>query len=182
MANAMSSGPAVIMTACPDVTLPIAGQEGVTVTERGVVVVTESDARPYGQRIIVGEHELTSDEPSTIGGADSGPTPYDLLLAGLGACTAVTLRMYAERKSWDLRHVTVRLRHDRIHARDCVDCETSVGWLDHIQREVQLEGDLTDEQRARLLAIAEHCPVHRTLHSEVVISTVGSTPDETAQP
>lgn len=151
-------------------------------TERGVVVVTESDARPYGQRIIVGEHELTSDEPSTIGGADSGPTPYDLLLAGLGACTAVTLRMYAERKSWDLRHVTVRLRHDRIHARDCVECETSVGWLDHIQREVQLEGDLTGEQRARLLAIAEHCPVHRTLHSEVVISTVGSAPDETSSP
>src|ERR1700691_3674581 len=168
---------AVPTAACPDVTLPIADQEGVTVTDRGVVVVTESDARPYGQRIIVGEHELTSDEPSTIGGADSGPTPYDLLLAGLGACTAITVRMYADRKGWPLRQTTVRLRHQRIHAKDCASCETTLGQLDQIERELQFEGELTDEQRARLMDIAERCPVHRTLESEVLVSTVERVPD-----
>jgi uncharacterized OsmC-like protein len=100
------------------------------------VVVTESDARPFGQRISVGGHDLAADEPAAIGGADSGPTPYDLLLAGLGACTSITVRMYAERKGWPLRLVTVRLRHQRIHAIDCVGRETQTGRLDHIEREV----------------------------------------------
>ena len=135
------------------------------------VVVTESDARPFGQRISVGGHDLAADEPAAIGGADSGPTPYDLLLAGLGACTSITVRMYAERKGWPLRLVTVRLRHRRIHAIDCVGCETQTGRLDHIERELQFDGELTGEQRARLLDIAERCPVHRTLHSEVLVST-----------
>jgi putative redox protein len=138
---------------------------------RDVVVVTESEARPFGQRITVGGHELMADEPATLGGADSGPSPYDLLLAGLGACTAITVRMYADRKGWPLHRATVRLRHRRIHARDCADCETSAGLLDHIEREVQFDGELTEEQRARLLDIAERCPVHRTLHSEVLVST-----------
>jgi uncharacterized OsmC-like protein/alpha/beta superfamily hydrolase len=138
------------------------------------VVVTESDARPYGQRITARGHQLVADEPAAVGGADSGPTPYDLLLAGLGACTAITVRMYAERKGWRLRHITVRLRHRRMHARDCASCETRTGQLDHIEREVELEGELTDEQRARLLGIAERCPVHRTLHSEVLVSTAES--------
>ena len=141
------------------------------------VVVTESDARPYGQRITVGGHRLAADEPAAVGGADSGPTPYDLLLAGLGACTAMTVRMYADRKRWPLRQTTVRLRHRRIHARDCADCETRTGQVEHIEREIQLEGELTDEQRARLLDIAERCPVHRTLHSEVLVSTAESVPD-----
>jgi putative redox protein len=135
------------------------------------VVVTESDARPFGQRIAVGGHDLAADEPAAIGGADSGPTPYDLLLAGLGACTSITVRMYAERKGWPLRLVTVRLRHRRIHASDCTGCETQTGRLDHIERELQFDGELTAEQRARLLDIAERCPVHRTLHSEVLVST-----------
>jgi putative redox protein len=142
-----------------------------------VVVVTESDARPYGQRITAGGHQLVADEPAAVGGADSGPTPYDLLLAGLGACTAITVRMYADRKGWRLRHTTVRLRHRRIHAKDCAGCETRTGQLDQIEREMQFEGELTDEQRARLLDIAERCPVHRTLHSEVLVSTAESVPD-----
>jgi uncharacterized OsmC-like protein len=95
------------------------------------VVVTESGAGPYGQVITTGGHQLTADEPADVGGADSGPNPYDLLLAALGACTAITVRMYAERKGWPLRHVTVRLRHRRIHAEDCVDCETRTGQPDH---------------------------------------------------
>jgi len=138
---------------------------------RGVVVVAESDARPYGQRITVGGHELLADEPAAIGGADTGPGPYDLLLAALGACTAITVRMYAERKGWPLRHTTVRLRHRRIHAKDCADCETKTGWMDRIERELQFDGELTDQQRAALLDIARRCPVHRTLHSTVTIST-----------
>ena len=135
------------------------------------VIVTESDARPFGQLVSVGGHYLAADEPAAIGGADSGPTPYDLLLAGLGACTSITVRMYAERKGWPLRLVTVRLRHRRIHASDCADCEMQTGRLDHIERELQFDGELTGEQRARLLEIAERCPVHRTLHSEVLVST-----------
>jgi uncharacterized OsmC-like protein len=135
------------------------------------VLVTESDARPYGQRIVAGGHELLADEPGEIGGADTGPTPYDLLLAGLGACTSMTVRMYADRKGWPLRQVSVRLRHQRIHAKDCAVCETEIGFLDHIEREVRLDGDLTSEQRARLIAIAERCPVHRSLNSEVIITT-----------
>jgi len=140
------------------------------------VVVTESDARPYGQRIIAGGHQLVADEPAAIGGADSGPTPYDLLLAGLGACTAITVRMYADRKGWPLRQTTVRLRHRRIHATDCAYCETRTGQLDQIDRELQFEGELTDDQRARLLGIAERCPVHRTLHSEVLVTTIEDQP------
>ena len=145
---------------------------------RGVVVVTESDARPYGQCITAGGHHLAADEPAAVGGADSGPTPYDLLLAGLGACTAITVRMYADRKGWPLRQTTVRLRHRRIHAADCASCETRTGQMDQIVREMRFEGELTDEQRARLLDIAERCPVHRTLHSEVLVSTAETVPDE----
>jgi putative redox protein len=144
---------------------------------RDVVVVTESGPRPYGQRITAGGHQLIADEPVAIGGADSGPTPYDLLLAGLGACTAITVRMYADRKGWPLRQTTVRLRHQRIHAKDCASCETTLGQLDQIERELQFEGELTDEQRARLMDIAERCPVHRTLESEVLVSTVERVPD-----
>ena len=144
---------------------------------RDVVVVTESGAGPYGQRITAGGHQLIADEPVAIGGADSGPTPYDLLLAGLGACTAITVRMYADRKGWPLRQTTVRLRHQRIHAQDCASCETKAGQLDGIERELQFEGELTDEQRARLMDIAERCPVHRTLESEVLVSTVERVPD-----
>lgn len=134
------------------------------------VVVTENGRGPYGQRVTVGPHELVADEPVPMG-LDSGPSPYDFVLAGLGACTSMTLRMYAERKGWPLQHVTVTLRHSRLHARDCADCETTHGMLDHIEREVEIVGDLDEEQRARLMQIADRCPVHRTLHSEVVVAT-----------
>jgi aminoglycoside phosphotransferase (APT) family kinase protein/uncharacterized OsmC-like protein len=143
------------------------------------VVVTESGAGPYGQVITAGGHQLTADEPAGVGGADSGPTPYDLLLAALGACTAITVRMYAERKGWPLRQVTVRMRHRRIHAEDCVDCETRTGQPDHIERELQFDGELTQAQRVRLLKIAEHCPVHRMLNSEAHITTTENAPDRT---
>jgi uncharacterized OsmC-like protein len=128
-------------------------------------------APAVGQRITVGGHELAADEPASVGGADTGPSPYELLLASLGACTAITVRMYADRKGWPLRNATVRLRHERIHARDCADCETGTGMLDHIERQIHFDGDLTGEQRARLMDMAGRCPVHRTLHSEIHVST-----------
>jgi uncharacterized OsmC-like protein/alpha-beta hydrolase superfamily lysophospholipase len=156
---------------------PDSGTSPARPARHDVVVVTGSDSRPYGQRITAGGHQLVADEPAAIGGADSGPTPYDLLLAGLGACTAITVRMYADRKGWPLRQTTVRLRHQRIHAKDCADCETKTGQMDQIERELQFEGELTDEQRARLMDIAERCPVHRTLHSEVLVSTAETGPD-----
>lgn len=139
-------------------------------TDEGFVTVSESGAGTYGQRITVGGHELLADEPEPTG-TDSGPTPYDLLLAGLGACTSMTVRMYAQRKGWPLENVTVSLRHSRIHAKDCADCETEVGLVDRIERVVHLEGDLDADQHKRLLDIAEKCPVHRTLTSETVIQT-----------
>jgi putative redox protein len=136
----------------------------------GTVTVAEAAAGTYTQQITAGHHRLVSDEPRPIGD-DAGPTPYDLLLAALGACTSMTVRMYANRKGWPLERVRVTLRHSRIHAKDCADCETSNGWIDHIDRDVELVGDLDDTQRQRLLHIAGRCPVHQTLTSEVDIAT-----------
>ena len=123
------------------------------------------------QEIAIGPHRLVADEPLSAGGTDTGPNPYDLLLAALGSCTSMTLAMYARRKGWPLESVTVRLRHSHVHAADCETCETQVGRLDHIHRNVELTGPLTEEQRARLLEIAMKCPVHRTLTSKIVIDT-----------
>ena len=139
-------------------------------SSEGTVTVTETGSGTYTQHITAGHHQLVSDEPRPIGD-DAGPTPYDLLLAGLGACTSMTVRMYAARKGWPLKRVRVTLRHSRIHAKDCADCETSTGFVDHIDRDVELSGDLDDIQRQRLLHIAERCPVHQTLTSEVHIAT-----------
>lgn len=136
----------------------------------GLVVVTESGTGGYAQQITVGPHRLTADEPRPVG-TDTGPSPYDLVLAGLGACTSMTVRMYAERKKWPLEKVTVTLRHNRVHAKDCADCETVVGQIDHIERVLWFDGDLTEEQRQSLSEIADKCPVHRTLHSEIVSHT-----------
>ena len=116
-----------------------------------------------------GGHELVADEPTSLGGTDAGPNPYDYLLAALGGCTAMTLRMYADRKGWPLESVTVRLSQDRIHATDCEECETKEGRIDRIGREIELAGPLEEKQRRRLLEIADMCPVHRTLESEVLV-------------
>jgi uncharacterized OsmC-like protein len=115
-------------------------------------------------------HAQVADDPVSAG-ADSGPTPYDYLLAALGSCTTVTLRMYADRKSWPLESVTVRLSHQKVHAGDCAECETKDGRIDRIGLNIELEGPLDEPQRRRLLEIAERCPVHRTLESEVMMET-----------
>ena len=122
--------------------------------------------------IEIGAHRLVADEPVAAGGADQGPNPYELLLAALGACTAMTVELYARRKGWPLSSVEVTLRHERIHARDCADCETQDVMLDKITKQISLLGDLSAEQRARLRDIAERCPVQRTLQREVRIESV----------
>jgi putative redox protein len=122
------------------------------------------------QEIVAGNHTWRADEPLPIG-TDTGPSPYELLLASLGACTSMTLRLYAQRKGMDLQSVTVRLQHFRIHADDCQECETKQGFLDRIDREIELTGNLDEAQRQRLLEIAERCPIHRTLTSEINVRT-----------
>ena len=139
--------------------------------DQNEVVVAENGDGPFGQVVRVGRHTLVADEPSSVGGEDAGPTPYGLLLAALGTCTSMTLRMYARRKQLPLDQVIVRLRHEKIHARDCDRCETEEGLIDRIERGVELQGDLDSGQRQRLLEIANRCPVHRTLESEVSIAT-----------
>jgi putative redox protein len=136
------------------------------------VVVRETGHGVFQQEIISGRHHLIADEPKDAGGLGSGPGPYDLLLAALGACTSMTLRLYADLKKIPLTRTQVRLRHHRIYAKDCAECETKEGMLDRIDRVITLEGDLTAEQRARLMEIADKCPVHRTLTSEVSIPSV----------
>jgi putative redox protein len=142
----------------------------------GVVTVSETGEGKFTQSVRVGPHHLRADEPAAVGGDDSGFTPYDLLLAGLGACTSMTMRMYAEQKKWPLEHVSVRLRHQKIHAQDCADCETREGKVDRIERDIDITGDLDPAQRARLMEIADKCPVHRTLHAEVSVVTRAATP------
>jgi uncharacterized OsmC-like protein len=134
-------------------------------------VVVKAGPSRFGQNISVGPHLLQADEPRDVGGNDEGPNPYELLLAALGACTSMTVRMYAERKQWPLQGVQVRLAHSRIHAEDCAECDTKQGMLDRIEAEITFIGDLSDDQRHRLLEIANVCPVHRTLVSEVQILT-----------
>ena len=135
------------------------------------VTVAEAGAGKYRQHVKAGRHRGLADEPVSAGGDDAGPSPYELLLSALGACTAMTLRMYADLKKLPLKHISVELRHEKIHAEACQHCETKEGKIDRIERVVTLEGDLSDEQRNRLLEIANKCPVHRTLHSEVWVPT-----------
>jgi putative redox protein len=141
-------------------------------TAPGTVVVRETQHGKFEQEVISGSHRLTADEPVEAGGLDSGPAPYDLLLAALGACTSMTLRLYADRKKLPLTRTHVRLRHNRIYATDCAECETKEGMIDRIERVITLEGDLDAGQRAQLIDIANKCPVHRTLKSEIDIRTV----------
>jgi uncharacterized OsmC-like protein len=134
-------------------------------------VIVRGDAAGFAQEIVVGPHRLTSDEPIEFGGKNTGPGPYDLLLAALGSCTSMTIALYARTKKWPLESVIVNLRHSKIHAADCRDCETKAGKIDRIEREIHLVGNLDEEQRKRLLDIADKCPVHRTLKSEIDIQT-----------
>ena len=133
------------------------------------VVVRETRNGKFQQTVTVGPHQLLADEPAAAGGDDTGLAPYDLLLAGLGACTSMTMRLYADRKSLPLERTTVTLKHSKIHAEDCAECETKAGMLDQIERIIGMEGALSLEQRQRLMEIADKCPVHRTLTSEVRI-------------
>jgi putative redox protein len=137
----------------------------------GKVLVQETREGKFSQRVVAGQHVIRADEPASAGGNDGGLSPYDLLLAGLGACTSMTMRMYADLKGFPLERATVELRHDKIHAADCADCETKEGKVDRIERLIRLEGPLSEEQRAKLLEISNKCPVHRTLHAEINIPT-----------
>jgi len=139
--------------------------------ETGVVMVRETRAGKFQQEIMSGPHRFIADEPVSVGGLDSGPGPYDLLLAGLGACTSMTIRLYADNKQLPLNRVTVRLSHNKIHATDCENCETKDGMIDRITRNITLEGRLDAATRKRLMEIADKCPVHRTLTSEIDIRT-----------
>ncbi|MFC0241425.1 bifunctional alpha/beta hydrolase/OsmC family protein [Rhodopseudomonas telluris] len=153
-----------------DAAKPVAAPAGAPEVPRSVVV-QETGGGKFQNAISVGPHRLRADEPVSVGGADSGPGPYDLLLSALGACTSMTVRLYADRKQLPLERTTVTLSHAKIHAEDCADCETKVGLLDRIERIIAFEGDLDAEQRAKLIEIADKCPVHRTLTSEVKIVT-----------
>ena len=134
-------------------------------------VVVRTGGTGYQTEIRMGRHGFISDEPIGVGGADSGPNPYDYLLAALGACTSITLRMFADRKGWPLNEIVVRLNHENIHADDCRKCETKAGRMLRIERELDLVGPLDDHQRNRLLEIADRCPVGRALRGEVFIDT-----------
>ena len=142
-----------------------------TAAEITLVEIEESLTGRFTQNMRSGRHALIADEPDSVGGNDAGPGPYEYLLMALGACTGMTLRMYAEHKQLPLRLVRVKLSHRKIHALDCRDCETREGKVDEITREIELQGELTEEQRQKLLEIANRCPVHRTLTSEIKVRT-----------
>jgi len=152
-----------------------ASQDPVLAVEPGWVKVVETGEGKFSEYLLDGRHRYLADEPVSAGGNDRGPNPYELLLMALGACTAMTLRLYAARKQWPLARIAVRLRHSKIHAADCAECETREGRIDRIERVVDLEGALDAAQRQRLLEIADMCPVHRTLTSEIsIVSRLGA--------
>jgi len=134
-------------------------------------VIVHGDGVAFAQEIFAGSHKLAADEPVSSGGTGSGPGPYEFLLAALGSCTSITVTMYARRKAWPLREVTVWLRHSKVHASDCADCDSREAIIDRITRGLRFGGPLTDEQRQRLLEIANKCPVQGTLTSKVNITT-----------
>ncbi len=138
--------------------------------QKGHVLVTEKNHK-FTQNIYSGSHHWLADEPSSVGGSNLGPDPYAMLLASLGACTSMTLRMYANRKKWPVENVTVTLSHSRDHGEDCEECDAEHPQIDVIKRTVKIEGDLDQEQRSRLLEIADRCPVHKTLHGKIDVRT-----------
>ena len=148
---------------------PADGEEQTAGPDSGVTATTGTEG--YRTEMQARHHALVGDEPASLGGDDTGPTPYEYLSAGLAACTTMTLQMYARRKGWPLEKAHVDVQHNKIHAKDCDNCETESGKIDRFTRTVSVEGDLSDEQRARLLEIANKCPVHRTLHSEIDVLT-----------
>jgi len=145
--------------------------ETVRRAEPGEVRVEETGYGRFANEVLVGSHRMLADEPRDAGGDDTGPSPYGYLSAALGACTSMTVRMYANRKQWPLEKVSVTVSHEKIHARDCEECETETGRIDRFDRTLRLEGPLSDEQRQRLLEIADRCPVHRTLEGPVQVRT-----------
>ena len=151
---------------------PVARDEAADLGEAPrLVVVRETRDSKFQQMVSIGPHQMLADEPVAAGGEDSGPGPYDFVLAGLGACTSMTMRLYADRKSLPLDRLTVTLKHSKIHAEDCAECETKAGMLDQIDRIIAIDGALDADQRERLMEIADKCPVHRTLTSEIHIVT-----------
>src|SRR4029079_7996272 len=160
-----------VIAACAERYLEQPAERSDEQIEVGIVLVREAGGGKFQQEIMSGPHRFLADEPVKAGGLDSGPDPYDLLLASLGACTSMTLRLYAENKKLPLQRVSVRLTHNKIHAEDCLNCETKEGMVDRIDRNITLEGALSADERKRLLEIADKCPVHRTLESEIEIRT-----------
>ena len=138
----------------------------------GAWVTSRTGGSSYRTEISAGDHELIADEPAVGGGANGGPSPYELLLSAIGACTAMTMRMYAARKQWPLEEVTVRLRSGRRHVEDCANCVKQSVGIQQIERMVEMKGDLSDEQRQRLLSIADRCPVKQTLERGIKVVTV----------
>jgi len=136
----------------------------------GVVIVEDRNIGPFAETVRVGTHVLAADEPVSSGGTNTGPSPYDYVLAGLGACTAMTLRLYAERKKWPLGEIRVELSHSRVYAEDCAGCDRPGTQFDRIARKIVLSGPLDAEQVARLTEIARRCPVHKTLTAGVQVS------------
>ena len=153
---------------------PFKSSDGGDMAETTTVVVTES-GQPYAQILNNGRHRLVADEPVDVGGRDAGPSPYELLLMALGSCTAITVRMYANRKGWPMTGITVRLEHFRGHAADAEAAEDPAAFLDRIDRRIELDGPLDEGQRAKLMQIAGSCPVHRTLSHRTLINTTLST-------
>ena len=136
----------------------------------GHLVVSERD-RKFSQTIQSDDHRWIADEPAAVGGSNLGPDPYEHLLAALGSCTAMTMRMYANRKKWPVEHISIELDHSRDHGADCSECDEEHKQIDVITRAVSITGDLDDKQRARMMEIADKCPVHRTMHNKLVVKT-----------
>ena len=150
--------------------VPETASASVDKADRGHVVVTERDLK-FSQTVTSDDHQWIADEPTSVGGTNYGPDPYEHLLASLGTCTAMTMRMYANRKQWPVERVSVELGHEREHGEDCVDCDENHRQIDVINRVITITGDLTEDQRSRMMDIADKCPVHRTLHNKLVIRT-----------